>query len=89
MTSGCHHSAQGLHSSQALAFSESMTRARLLNSEHLFSKHKEGHVVELTRFVSDAVSTSLSHRFISCEQLSTYFDSDVHSAPRGKASMDI
>jgi hypothetical protein len=89
MTSGSHHNEQGLYSSQALAFSESMTRAHLFNSEHLFSKHQDDHVVELTRFVSDAVSTSLSYRFTSCAQLSTYFDSDVHRAPQGKASMDI
>jgi len=71
------NSANDLH---ALLFSTSQIQARILGCHQLFSKRKDSHLLDVTRFARDASHTSSTHSFTSSSQLSAYFDDGANGS---------
>ncbi|KAF2129636.1 hypothetical protein P153DRAFT_22948 [Dothidotthia symphoricarpi CBS 119687] len=80
---------QEMRDACALALSASQIRACTLNCNELFSKHRDSHLVEVTRFTSNASCVPSVHSFTSCVQLSAYFDNDTSNVGEQEAGLEI
>jgi hypothetical protein len=80
---------QKMHDLRALALSASQTQARILNCDQLFSKHRNGHLLEVTRFTHDASCAPSVHSFTSSLQLSAYFNNDASNMGVQGSSLEI
>ncbi|KAH7076862.1 hypothetical protein BKA63DRAFT_291670 [Paraphoma chrysanthemicola] len=73
----------------ALALSASETQARILDCDQLFSKHKDSHLLEVTRFTHGACHAPSTHRFSSSLQLSAYLDDDTSNVGERGSEVEI
>jgi len=80
---------EGVNDLHALALSTSQIQARSLGCHQLFSKRKESHLLELTRFARDASRTPSTQSFTSSLQLSAYFGNDTNDADGQSSDLEI
>ena len=85
MSSSTQQDDDGANDLHALAFSTSQMRARILGCHQLFSKRKESHLLEVTRFARDAPHAPSTHSFTCSSQLLAYFG-DGANDPGGQSS---
>jgi hypothetical protein len=72
-----------------LALSASETQARILDCDQLFSKHKDSHLLEVTRFTHGACHAPSTHSFSSSLQLSAYLDDDTSNVGERGSEVEI
>ncbi|KZM21567.1 hypothetical protein ST47_g7319 [Ascochyta rabiei] len=80
---------QKAHDLYNLALSASQAQARKFSSDQLFWKHKDKHIVEVTRITSDPPDVPTIHNFTSCLPLSAYFAKDTRKMNAREPYLEI
>jgi len=77
------------HDPHTLALSTPQIQAGIFGCKQLFSKHKDSHLLELTRFTCDASHALSTHSFTSSLQLSAYLDNHMNDTGGKDSSLEI